>query len=122
GGNSGLVDPHNVEVALKGCHQYLLKKFSEHENWILLREVIERFFRNYIVSHCLAMDQYFAITGNKSERKKLQETLKVIESLPFMTGISFQYNWPRLALIIRKSRLVCHQMSYLFLRMLRSVF
>lgn len=97
GANSGLVNPHNIEIALQGCYKYLVNNFSRQENWTHLQLVMDKFLYNYVASHCVAMDRLFARTGDKAQRQELRKTLQVLSGLPYMKGI--QHLFYRLWLI-----------------------
>lgn len=87
GGNSGLVNPHNVEIALQGCHQSFVDRFSRRADWESLEKAANRFLFNYMVAHCIAMDRLFVMTGNRASRAELRKTLRTLSKLPYMKGI-----------------------------------
>ena len=102
GGNSGLINPHNVELALTGCHKYLKESLSPREDWINLKGRVEKFLATYIANHCVAMGVYFAKNGNKEEFEKLHLTLVRMFDLPGMGRMRFYYLRARLVSTVKK--------------------
>lgn len=99
GSNSGLTNPHNVELALKGSYEFMSKRFAKREDWLTIREAMEKYLFVYTVTHSLAMSRYFSANENKSEQRKLKQTVSEIAKLEFMHGLMFQFNWPFVNLI-----------------------
>ena len=91
GANSGLVSPHDVELALKGCHKYLNEHLSGRDDWLSLEGRVEKFLATYIVKHCIAMRVHFSRNGNKVELEKLHRTLKRMFVLQGMEKMYFYY-------------------------------
>jgi len=91
GGNSGMVDPHNVEIALTGSHKYIEKMLSSRQDWVNLKGSVEKFLAKYIANHCVAMGVYFKNKGCKEEIEELKSTLVRISDLPGMGKIRIYY-------------------------------
>ena len=94
GANSGLTNPHNVEAALNGSYQYMSHRFAKREDWLSVRQAMEKYLFTYTLTHSLAMNRYFSATKNKGEQRKLKQTINEIAKLQFMHGLIFQFNWP----------------------------
>lgn len=91
GGNSGLVDPHNAEVAVTGCYQYLQSHLSPREDWTTLRPHVENFLCSYIANHCAAMAVFFTKHGLQVEIEQMQTMLTRISQLPYMQDVQVRY-------------------------------
>lgn len=94
GANSGLTNPHNVEAALKGSYHYMSQRFAKRDDWLSVRQAMEKYLFTYTVTHSLAMNRYFSAAKNKGEQRKLKQTVNEIAKLEFMDGLMFQFNWP----------------------------
>ncbi len=91
GGNSGMVDPHNVEIALAGSHEYIEKTLSSRPDWVNLKGSVEKFLARYIANHCVAMRVYLKNKGCKEEIEELKSSLVRMSAFPGMQKIRIYY-------------------------------
>ena len=92
GRNSGLADPHDMEVALKGCHQYLSDKLRGRDDWLMLRKSMDKFLAAYIINHAIAMRRYLkTVRPNPIEYRRMKTTLRNVFRLKFTHVTRVQY-------------------------------
>ena len=92
GANSGLTDPHNIEVAVTGCHEYLSQRLRHRDDWMLLAGLMEKFLATYIINHAIAMRRYLkSIRPNPAEFRLMKVALGKIFRLNFMRGVRLRY-------------------------------
>ena len=92
GRNSGLTDPHDIEVAVKGSHEYLSRKLNDRQDRLLLEELMGQFLATYIINHTIAMRRYLkTVRPNPVEYQAMNVALGKIFRLKFMRGIRVRY-------------------------------
>lgn len=102
GANSGMVNPHNIEVALQGCYRSFVNRFSRRTDWIQLQVKISKFLLNYIATHYIAMERLFAKSGNEVQRAELKKTMRNLSQLPYMQGLQYLIYRHRINQLVKK--------------------
>lgn len=102
GENSGMVNPHDVEAALRGCRDYLQRNLSGREDWVDLKASVDHFLATYIAGHCSAMNVFLGNRGNRDGLVDLQLSMERMYVEPGMEKLRSYYFRAKFVRWIRK--------------------
>jgi len=112
GRNSGLADPHDIEIALTGCHRYLSTALRHRDDWLTLQKSMESFLGKYIINHAIAMRRYLKVVRpNPGEYRRMERAMRNVFRLKVAKLTRFQYHQAVVMQFLRRSFKVLKHMS-----------
>jgi glycosyltransferase involved in cell wall biosynthesis len=102
GANSGLVNPHDVEAALIGCHSYLVAQFSARPDAECLARKYNAFLARYMANHSVAMHAYLSANGTPEDIAALRDALQRMSKLPYMGRLRSYHSRAALLALARR--------------------